>query len=238
MRARLRRGQGGLPAQVKVDTVVDYQGQEVTIVIVDFTAPPLRADDPSNIGFAGDAKGLNVALTRAKVAMVIIGNWARWVSHLPALLSINAGAASKNFGTLSQLTSMISFMTLVSSVKVLGDFFTLQVAGAMYQKWQAAVAQLKTRYPPLLNYLLDLHDARVTAGRALDTAPFATDAEQQNNYAQRSKIPRPCWPTKMALFKASRRKGLWRIPFYYCKLNGPPKPAADDSAPTGPAATD
>ena len=83
------RAVGGLAAQVKADTV---GGREATFVIniVDFTGPILRAEDPSKVGFTGDPKRLNVALTRAKVAMVIVGDWARWVDHLPALLNAQA----------------------------------------------------------------------------------------------------------------------------------------------------
>ncbi|KAJ6114608.1 hypothetical protein N7486_000386 [Penicillium sp. IBT 16267x] len=65
-------------------TVDACQGQEAPIVIFLMTKP---SDNPKSLGFFGDAKRLNVAMSRAQKLMIIVGNleiWdedvARWMS--------------------------------------------------------------------------------------------------------------------------------------------------------------
>ncbi len=69
-----------------MSTVDAFQGQEVDVVL--FSC--VRANDIRKIGFLYDKKRLNVAITRAKHAVVIFGNmntfkhdktWKAYIDH-------------------------------------------------------------------------------------------------------------------------------------------------------------
>ncbi|KAI9878183.1 MAG: hypothetical protein M1830_001618 [Pleopsidium flavum] len=72
----LRLGAPSNLTLVKVATVDGFQGREAEIIILDLTAANPR--DPARIGFVGDAKRLNVGLTRPKSGLIIIGNMDLW----------------------------------------------------------------------------------------------------------------------------------------------------------------
>lgn len=56
--------------QVEKDTIDSFQGRENDIIIFD----AVRSNNRCSIGFLADLKRMNVALTRAKYALVVIGN--------------------------------------------------------------------------------------------------------------------------------------------------------------------
>ena len=57
-------------ASTKVSTVDAAQGQEADLVIISFVS----ANSSGKVGFTDDARRLNVAITRAKAGVVIIGH--------------------------------------------------------------------------------------------------------------------------------------------------------------------
>lgn len=63
--------------QISVNTVDGFQGQERDIVIISL----VRANDEGQIGFLGDLRRMNVAITRARMKLIIIGHAATMLRH-------------------------------------------------------------------------------------------------------------------------------------------------------------
>ena len=82
--------------EVRVSTVDGYQGLEADIVIVDLTAK--QQDRAGEIGFLGDGRRLNVALTRAKVAVIAVGNMELWQTWIPAMVGQGTNGKAPAFG--------------------------------------------------------------------------------------------------------------------------------------------
>lgn len=62
---------------LEVDTVDGFQGREKEIVIISL----VRSNENNNIGFLKDVRRLNVALTRARKKLIIIGDSSTLDSH-------------------------------------------------------------------------------------------------------------------------------------------------------------
>jgi ATP-dependent RNA/DNA helicase IGHMBP2 len=60
-----------------VDTIDGFQGQERDIIVISL----VRSNPKGEIGFLGDTRRMNVALTRAKRKLVVIGDSATISSH-------------------------------------------------------------------------------------------------------------------------------------------------------------
>lgn len=67
---KLQRFYRRLRGQVSVNTVDGFQGQERDVIIISM----VRDNDKGDIGFLGDLRRMNVAITRARMKLIIIGN--------------------------------------------------------------------------------------------------------------------------------------------------------------------
>ena len=65
------------PIKIAVKTVDGFQGQERTIIFISL----VRSNDKKEIGFLNDIRRMNVALTRAKERLVVIGDSATLANH-------------------------------------------------------------------------------------------------------------------------------------------------------------
>jgi superfamily I DNA and/or RNA helicase len=62
---------------IAINTVDGFQGQEKEIICISL----VRSNDKSEIGFLSDTRRMNVALTRAKKKLIVIGDSATIGSH-------------------------------------------------------------------------------------------------------------------------------------------------------------
>jgi superfamily I DNA and/or RNA helicase len=65
------------PSGVEVDTVDGFQGREKEAVIISL----VRSNPTGEIGFLGDTRRMNVAMTRARRRLVVIGDSATLANH-------------------------------------------------------------------------------------------------------------------------------------------------------------
>lgn len=65
------------PTKIVVKTIDGFQGQERTIIYISL----VRSNDSKEIGFSNDIRRMNVALTRAKEKLVVIGDSATLANH-------------------------------------------------------------------------------------------------------------------------------------------------------------
>ena len=56
--------------QVSVHTVDGFQGQERDVIVISM----VRDNEEGQIGFLGDLRRMNVAITRARMKLIVIGN--------------------------------------------------------------------------------------------------------------------------------------------------------------------
>ena len=66
-----------LAAGISVNTVDGFQGQERDVVVISL----VRANDKGQIGFLRDLRRMNVAITRARMKLIILGNVATLTHH-------------------------------------------------------------------------------------------------------------------------------------------------------------
>jgi ATP-dependent RNA/DNA helicase IGHMBP2 len=66
-----------MPAKIVVKTVDGFQGQERDIIYISL----VRSNDSKEIGFLNDIRRMNVALTRARQRLVVIGDSATLANH-------------------------------------------------------------------------------------------------------------------------------------------------------------
>ena len=65
------------PIKLAIKTIDGFQGQERDIIYISL----VRSNDNAEIGFLSDIRRMNVALTRAKKKLVVIGNSATLANH-------------------------------------------------------------------------------------------------------------------------------------------------------------
>jgi len=104
-RAQARAIADALPS-IEVNTVDAFQGREMDVVLIS----AVRANDARAVGFLADFRRLNVALTRARKALVVVGHkstlqadphWAAFIdycSHRDCVLSATAGGGGGGGG--------------------------------------------------------------------------------------------------------------------------------------------
>ncbi|MDE6340081.1 MAG: C-terminal helicase domain-containing protein, partial [Muribaculaceae bacterium] len=62
---------------ISVNTVDGFQGQERDVIVISL----VRSNEDGNIGFLRDLRRMNVAMTRARMKLLIIGDVATLASH-------------------------------------------------------------------------------------------------------------------------------------------------------------
>ena len=62
---------------ISVNTVDGFQGQERDVIFISM----VRANEQGNIGFLNDLRRMNVAITRARMKLVILGDATTLTRH-------------------------------------------------------------------------------------------------------------------------------------------------------------
>jgi hypothetical protein len=88
----LIRKNSTLPKNVSVQTVDSFQGLEGTVIILHASAAFVK---PNPLGHISNARRLNVALTRAKELMAIVGNHRFWDTKIKRANKINLNGRAK-----------------------------------------------------------------------------------------------------------------------------------------------
>jgi superfamily I DNA and/or RNA helicase len=66
-----------LNSLITINTVDAFQGQERDVIAISL----VRSNDKSEVGFLGDIRRINVAMTRAKMKLILVGDSATLGSH-------------------------------------------------------------------------------------------------------------------------------------------------------------
>jgi superfamily I DNA and/or RNA helicase len=66
-----------IPAKLSIKTIDGFQGQERDVIYISL----VRSNEDKAIGFLSDIRRMNVALTRAKKKLVVIGDSATLSNH-------------------------------------------------------------------------------------------------------------------------------------------------------------
>jgi superfamily I DNA and/or RNA helicase len=77
---------------ISINTVDAFQGQERDIIAISF----VRSNDKGEVGFLADIRRTNVAMTRAKKRLIMIGDSATLGSH-PFYVDLLEYVQSKGF---------------------------------------------------------------------------------------------------------------------------------------------
>lgn len=62
---------------ISINTVDGFQGQERDVIVISM----VRSNDEGNIGFLRDLRRMNVAMTRARMKLIIIGDSSTLTAH-------------------------------------------------------------------------------------------------------------------------------------------------------------
>ncbi len=68
--AQIELAKKNLAKEIKIKTIDSFQGQENECIIISL----VRSNEEANIGFLSDYRRMNVALTRAKEKLIIVGD--------------------------------------------------------------------------------------------------------------------------------------------------------------------
>ena len=63
--------------QISINTVDGFQGQERDVIVISL----VRSNDEGQIGFLRDLRRMNVAITRARMKVIILGNRQTMTRH-------------------------------------------------------------------------------------------------------------------------------------------------------------
>ena len=91
-------------SKLVVSTIDAAQGQEADLVIISL----VRANATGSVGFTDDAKRLNVAITRAKAGVVIVG-------HLATTLAAGTSGISTLLHELHQQAAVFQYAPELTS---------------------------------------------------------------------------------------------------------------------------
>lgn len=88
--AQIERAKKELPKTIKIKTIDSFQGQENETIIISL----VRSNSEGNIGFLTDYRRMNVALTRAKEKLIVVGDsstlvndkfYEKWMNYVESI---------------------------------------------------------------------------------------------------------------------------------------------------------
>ncbi|XP_054906170.1 putative helicase mov-10-B.1 [Poeciliopsis prolifica] len=126
------------PKELKVGSVEEFQGQEKNIIIISTVRGSLsyvKMDTDFNIGFLSNEKRFNVALTRAKSLLIVIGNpvilrkdplWKKFINYCVEMKGY-VGIDFKNVEEEDLFEAKMKALKITDSEGPVGDMSALQL---------------------------------------------------------------------------------------------------------------
>jgi superfamily I DNA and/or RNA helicase len=128
IKSYLQGSRSGMNNQIEVSTLDSFQGMEFDVIVFSFT----RSDSNSKVGFLDDARRLNVAFSRAKKKLILIGN------------SETLTDKRSHYDQLYNYTGLFQKLVRLSKNDSIGNFVNVTDFTDLKTKFQSLIGQFTT----------------------------------------------------------------------------------------------
>ena len=143
-RAQLRELKRVLPTDAELSTVDRFQGKDAACVLVSFA----RADASS--GLLADPRRLNVALSRARRMLILVGAREAPAAGVAALFAVGGGGAGRRGFIVSLFKIAKSSVREPFTVTIARDPFCQPSKPDQNRRWQSCGAVHRTTHSSIL----------------------------------------------------------------------------------------
>lgn len=173
IKEHLKSGKSGLYQQIDVSTLDSFQGMEFDVIVFSFT----RSAMDSKVGFLDDARRLNVAFSRAKKKLILIGNSATLTnpgSHYDQLF--NYTSLFKNIVTICKNEDIGNFVN-VTDYTSLESKFKKHVNSLTINSLVDCIFKFSAEYPDFTVHAFTLKENGLDASFKDDDKSFGFESD-------------------------------------------------------------